>query len=101
MAKKPGPMLQLTTEQRHAVNEFVEALFTAGNGEAAGRLVLWQDSTQRDLGGWSRGPIKDRVAELVLHLCRSAPAVPQHAPAVGEDGRSPRDADSTETGAAR
>lgn len=42
--------------------------------------------------------LDDTGSRLLLYPVKSAPAVPQHAPARGEDGQGPRDADTTGTG---
>lgn len=47
----------------NALDELLEGLFTNGAGERADRLVLTRDSDGADLGGWSRGPIRDRIEE--------------------------------------
>lgn len=50
-------------EAVESATAFVETIFTDGGGEKADRLVLTQDRpSPRSLGGWSRGPIVDRVA---------------------------------------
>lgn len=42
-------------------------LFTSGlPGEPrAERLLLWQDSTQRDVGGYGEKPMANRIAKLL------------------------------------
>lgn len=47
----------------------VDALFTNGSGEKADRLVLTVDSTpKRDLGGWCRGAVVDRLREALASV---------------------------------
>jgi hypothetical protein len=46
----------------------VDDLFTNGAGEAADRLVMIQElegGRRRDLGGWSKVAVQDRVAKLL------------------------------------
>lgn len=48
-------------------NELVESLFVNGGGDVAERLVL-TDAAKRDLGGWCRGAIRDRVLALLSRV---------------------------------
>lgn len=50
-----------TSRPSEAALEIAESLFTNGSGSKAERLVLWQDTTQRDLGGWCRAAVADRI----------------------------------------
>jgi hypothetical protein len=43
----------------------VDDLFVNGEGEQADRLVLWQDDTGRNLGGWAKVPIFHRIEKIV------------------------------------
>lgn len=45
--------------------EVVEQLLTNGSGERADRLVLWRDHDKRDLGGWGKQALENRLNELV------------------------------------
>lgn len=48
-----------------AAESIVARLFTAGNGEAADRLVLTSEDG-RDLGGWGRGPVLDLIVDALI-----------------------------------
>lgn len=52
-------------EAREIAGKIVAELFQNGAREQANRLVLTQDSPQRNLGGWSRLAVEDRI---VSHL---------------------------------
>lgn len=54
-----------TDDARTLAARLVEALFTNGAGQRADRLVLVHGADERDLGGWGRGPITDRLAEAL------------------------------------
>jgi hypothetical protein len=44
----------------------VDDLFQNGTGDKAERLVLTINGPpKRDLGGWSRGPMIDRIADML------------------------------------
>jgi hypothetical protein len=49
---------------RAQIEQFVDELFTNGMGQQAVRLVLI-DAQGRDLGGWGKGPLTDRIEGLV------------------------------------
>lgn len=51
-----------------AVAELTDAMFTNGSGEEADRLMLVKDHPHRDLGGWCRGAIRDRVLALAARI---------------------------------
>lgn len=40
-------------------------LFTNGSGKKAERLLLWRDSDQQEMGGWSEKPL---AARILMHL---------------------------------
>lgn len=46
---------------RALLEDAVDGLFVNGSGQRATRLVLFCDATQRDLGGWCKGAILDRL----------------------------------------
>lgn len=48
-----------------AIENFVEGIFTNGSGQKAERLVLWRDSDDKNLGGWSRYAIKERLRDFL------------------------------------
>ena len=50
---------------RRATAEIVKELFTNGTGEEAERLVLFQDTTSRDLGGLCPGAVSDRIIAIL------------------------------------
>jgi hypothetical protein len=52
------------------IDKFVDDLFIAGNGEQAERLMLWRDSDRRDLGGWCRDAIADRLYDAIVAEAR-------------------------------
>jgi hypothetical protein len=61
-------MRRLTTEKRREqarlhglVRRIVNRLFVNGCGEKASRLVLRDDVRGRDLGGWCRSAVRDRI----------------------------------------
>lgn len=49
------------SDERDWIERFVDDLFTNGSGHQAERLVLWRDSDQRNLGGWCKQSIIDRL----------------------------------------
>ena len=49
----------------HPLDELVESLFTNGFGTKADRLVLMRDVDKRDLGGWCRGAVRDRISTAI------------------------------------
>jgi hypothetical protein len=58
------------------VEQFVDGLFTNGSGQKADRLVLTVDlKPPRDLGGWCRGAVVDRILTLASSLS-GTPAAP-------------------------
>jgi len=51
------------------IEKFVTGLFTNGNGDTADRLVLTSDGPpKRDLGGWGRKSVEDRVRALAAEV---------------------------------
>jgi hypothetical protein len=59
MSEPTDPIAQIA-------EEFVERLFTNGGGDVADRLVLTVDAhPRRELGGWCRGAIIDRLVVLL------------------------------------
>lgn len=70
----------MTEDQiRDVIAQCVEDLFTNGFGEKADRLVLTVDGKPpRDLGGWGRGPVRDRMHSLLESLLAERPQ-PQEA----------------------
>jgi hypothetical protein len=48
-------------------------LFVNGSGDQADRLVLWVDADERNLGGWAKRAVVDRVR---THLRRAVGATP-------------------------
>jgi hypothetical protein len=60
------PSLPPSSKHRQLAEAIAEDLFVNGCGDVAERLVLTVDSApKRDLGGWSKGPLTDRI-ELLL-----------------------------------
>ena len=60
-----------TDVRNTAVVRLVEELFTTGRGERADRLVLMVDSAPaRNLGGWSRAAVADRLRSTLVELVR-------------------------------
>ena len=54
------------SKSRNEIETFVEKLFTNGQGEKADRLVLADDGPpKKDLGGWCRGAIVNRIEEFL------------------------------------
>jgi len=47
--------------------QIADDLFVTGAGEQADRLVLWGAADDRNLGGWSKRAVVDRVRKLLLH----------------------------------
>lgn len=54
------------SEKEGKVLEFVNYLFTSGNNIEADRLVLMLDNPKKDLGGWCKDAIYNRVFDLVV-----------------------------------
>jgi hypothetical protein len=50
---------------RELADQFTAEMFTNGFGDKAARLVLVPEGSMRDLGGWGRGPFRDRVLALL------------------------------------
>ena len=54
--------------------QIADELFTTGDGKRADRLVLTLDGPpRRDLGGWSRRAVLDRLAAILKRARASAP----------------------------
>lgn len=59
------------------IERFVAGLFTNGNGDTADRLVLTSDGPpKRDLGGWGRKPVEDRVRALAADIMEKVKICP-------------------------
>ncbi len=43
------------------IEQIVDGLLVNGSGQKADRLVLMQDAPKRDLGGWCRAALYDRI----------------------------------------
>lgn len=89
------PMTSPTPAREPSAEALVDDLFTNGNGDKADRLVLWRDTVPEirygascTLGGWSRGPVLDRV-EAALRQSR-ADAYERAAQLVDADPEQPR-----------
>jgi hypothetical protein len=53
-------------EAERIAESVVADLFQNGSGQAAQRLVLTVDTpTPKNLGGWARGPAKDRIVAIL------------------------------------
>lgn len=62
------------TQARAAAEEIADGLLVNGFGERAQRLVLTVDTPRRrDLGGWSRGPLVDRIECILLRRAEGQP----------------------------
>jgi len=53
----------MTIEDR--ARDFNESIFTNGSKEKAERLVLMQDNPKRDLGGWGKKVMQDKIKDLL------------------------------------
>jgi hypothetical protein len=53
-----------TVTMRELAEQIADDLFTNGEGKPADRLVLTVNG-RRDLGGWSRGAVIDRVVAIL------------------------------------
>lgn len=51
---------------RALAQAIADDLFVAGDGEHADRLVLWVDADERNLGGWSKRAVIDRIEQQFL-----------------------------------
>lgn len=73
-ASRVRQLLATEGKSRKAIEGFVEDLFMpGGGGRTADRLVLWDDSSDKNLGGWTQEPICDRLEEFL-----GAPEEPVH-----------------------
>ena len=54
--------------------EIVDDLFVNGAGQQADRLVLTTRVVTHDLGGWGKGPMRDRILDALLRADASPPA---------------------------
>lgn len=50
---------------RKLAEKMTDDIFTNGQGSKAERLLLWNDSTTTDLGGWSERPCADRIETML------------------------------------
>lgn len=57
--------------KKASLDALVASLFVNGGGQIAERLVL-TDATGRDLGGWCRGAIRDRIEAFAARVDRDA-----------------------------
>jgi hypothetical protein len=79
---------------------FCEYIFTNGSGQKAERLVL--SMGPHDLGGWGRGPLRDRLAALLVEVSEErCAAVAADAAAVYGGGTSGGLGKAAEPGSAR
>ena len=75
-------MTDKTNELKDAVEKLVEKLFTSGSGNKADRLVLWTDADvfTKNLGGWGKKVIADKLTELYQagydHAAAELPWIP-------------------------
>jgi hypothetical protein len=46
-------------------DEIISGLFVNGFGQVADRLALMDDTRKRDLGGWCRGAVRDRIIAVL------------------------------------
>lgn len=53
----------MSDEREKMLDEFIDRLFTNGVGDEAYRLALTSEDG-RDLGGWGRGPMKDKLRQF-------------------------------------
>ncbi len=53
-------------EAREIAGRIVAELFQNGAREQANRLVLMQDNPQRNLGGWGRLAVEDRIVSYLV-----------------------------------
>jgi hypothetical protein len=59
-------MTDLRAQARKLAQQIVDDIFVNGQGDEAQRLVLTIDSpSKRDLGGWSKECLADRIARLL------------------------------------
>lgn len=61
----PNRVGRESAELRSIAEAIANDLFSCGSGEQAERLVLFQDSTKRNLGGLCKGAVIDRI---IKHL---------------------------------
>lgn len=52
-------------EIRGLAELIADDLFTNGNGDRGDRLVMVQEGNARDLGGWCRNAVVDRVVTIL------------------------------------
>lgn len=63
---------------RALVYRIATALFTAGNGERADRLVL-VDASNKDLGGWCEASAKNQIQIAIDEFFEPEPTLPMAA----------------------
>lgn len=48
---------------REIAQAIADDLFVNGEGKQADRLVLWVDASERNLGGWAKVAVIDRIVK--------------------------------------
>jgi hypothetical protein len=55
-----------STLARQIAQRIADDLFVNGEGVEAERLVLWLDSQDANLGGWSKRAVIDRIVKVLV-----------------------------------